>query len=745
VQRRPLLIFLLASLALCAVVFRGGLWGASLIAPLDIAPAIFTKYQFMDPGAHGLFENQFIIDQLTYDLPLQNTIYAAYRRGEMPWWDPYTSGGRPLLADAHINGTDPVRVATYFSLPFATAYNWTIIAHFLLGGLGMFWLLRHLAFAPWLCVALGLTYQFAGCHTLFIAHPWIQGSFLYYPFLWLVWDAALTRSRWWHPLGAALCVAGVLYAGNLQSHAYLALFAGALGCGYGGRSWAKWRRVLAVMLPGLVLGAGLAAPVLGNELELFVHSARAVVSSNGKLAWLAGPASLAAVYPWSLGTFRTLDLARVFGPHSNLGFYLFIGSAGFVLALLGAVGGDVSGPRRSLRCTALWLVGFYLVILSTPLQMLLYPRSAGLGVIGLILLAALGVERLANANESFPRWGWTTLGLTAGIVLALHVGSLVVYPRFMPKVREMVRRELGKSNTGMYAARALREAQIQNLPREVTFMNPGAALGAVSLAALGWLLLRPKLRRRPLALPVLLALNFLPVLLFCRAFVPVHPMQLWERLAIGGPEQQRVAAALVPAHGRLFDSAPARFDQLLPDTFGHLYRVRTTHGYAALQPRNLAVLPLTNDALRLPIADYIYRSIETGQATGTLERGATPIPVRFQWASSSPRSLEVISEQLGEIQLRVGAGESAELRWNDTHYPGWRATSAGQTLAIEPAPPCFNRLAIPAGARIVVLRYEPTYLRTDLWLAAIALLSLAWISIALLVRPTPSHQPESTP
>ena len=55
----------------------------------------------------------------------------------MPWWDPYNYGGRPLLADAHINGTDPVRCLAYWLLPFELAYNWTLIGHSLLAGISM--------------------------------------------------------------------------------------------------------------------------------------------------------------------------------------------------------------------------------------------------------------------------------------------------------------------------------------------------------------------------------------------------------------------------------------------------------------------------------------------------------------------------------------------------------------------------------------------------------------------------------
>ena len=85
---------------------------------------------------------------------MQKTIYDGYRRGEIPWWDPYSFAGRPLLADAHVNGTDWIRVLLYRLLPFEAAYNWTRLAHFLITGLGMLLLLRAFNFELFVSVRL---------------------------------------------------------------------------------------------------------------------------------------------------------------------------------------------------------------------------------------------------------------------------------------------------------------------------------------------------------------------------------------------------------------------------------------------------------------------------------------------------------------------------------------------------------------------------------------------------------------
>ena len=138
--------FAAANVLLLLFVFRGALWGGALLAPLDIPPALFTQYRHVLPAQPPVPANHYIIDGIYYDLPLQKTIHEAYRSGEMPWWDPYSFAGRPLLADAHINGTDWVRVLCDRLLPFEAAYNWTRILHFFISGLGMLLLLRAFGF-----------------------------------------------------------------------------------------------------------------------------------------------------------------------------------------------------------------------------------------------------------------------------------------------------------------------------------------------------------------------------------------------------------------------------------------------------------------------------------------------------------------------------------------------------------------------------------------------------------------------
>lgn len=723
-SRAILFWFLIANVLLCAFVFREGLWGKALLSPLDILPAMSLEYRFMDPQSSGVPANHFIVDQVTYDLPIQHTIYEAYRHGEIPWWDPFTWAGRPLLAEAHINGTDPIRIANYLLLPFDLAYNWTRICHFIFGGLGMLFLLRHWRFPDSTCVLLALTYEFAGCQALYFGHPWIQASFNYYPLLWLVWDGWFQKKSWWRIIAAAFLIAGIFYSGNLQSHAYLVLFAGAIGLGYGALSWERWKKIISIIIPSAILGALMAMPVLLNELELYSRSVR-----SGELemtrAILAGWASLSAIYPWAMGTFRTLDLAKIV-KGSNMGFHLFIGSAGVLLATLAMCIRPFRTELAPAKRASVWLVATYFLIVCTPLQSFLYARSAGLGVLGLVVLAAIGVNFLAESGDQLKRWGWLAVGFVVVAGCVLNVTSFFIYPKFIPKIRQMVYARNETTTTGFKEATALRNFQINNFANEVSFKNPETVIASLSLLGFAGLCFCPKLRRREWTLPGLLVLNLLPVVMFAHRFIPDQPIVLWQRLLAQGTEQRRVADIVNSEHLRLLDDAASLFEKLYPNAIGHLFQVHTVHGYSSLQPKSFALFSRDEQQKwSAQLADYVYVHPSSGFPIGELKPSPITGMARFQWVTSSDRTISVEYESLNEIRLLIGPGTEQYLLRTDTYYPGWSAHTETQALPIERIEPFFSKIEIPAGEQTLVLRYQPTYFRFGIILASIALTIMA--------------------
>ncbi len=478
----------------------------------------------------------------------------------------------------------------------------------------------------------------------------------------------------------------------------------------------KALKTLLPMIGGTwLLGAMLAAPVLLNEVELFSHSVRAIYGNANAPHLLCALGSFTAVFPWCLGTFRTLDLGK-FAGQTALGFHLFIGSAGFVLAMLGACLKAARPTYEQPKRVALLLFGFYLIILCTPLLRLCYTRCSALGVMGLIVLAAAGLSAVKDSPGSFRRSGWWLCAVTLSLVCAINFCALVIYPRLKPKVHQIVR-EREKTDYWLDSAPALRGFQVENLPAEVSFKNPETILAFLGLLSLSMMLVFPGWRSRSAPLLVLLALNLTPAVLFTRRFVPRQSLSLWRGLCEGGPEQKRVMGALGNTAFRLWDITAGLHDQLMPNALPHLYQVRAVHGYAALRPQNLYLLPQDEQQKWLPqIADWVYRSPKSSDGAAMFQRNETPGLARFQWRGAA-RRFSVAERRLDEVRITFDAGETGQLLWTDTHYPGWRAILDGCSVPLAKVNPCFSLIDVPVGGRELVLRYEPRLLRVGVALS----------------------------
>lgn len=742
VKFRLALWFFLIQCLVCWFVFRDGLWGNSLLAPLDIASTMHSKYKFVDPSAPDLPANHYTIDQFLADLPLQYTMYHSYRRGEIPWWDPYTFSGMPLLADGHSSGTDFVRLILYQLLPFVAAYNWTRILHFILIGLGMLLLLRRWGIRESIALPLSIAYEFAGFYAVNFQHPWLESCFLYYPFLWLAWDANYRQPSMKYSIAGILLVAGILYSGSIQTHTYLAIFGLAFGFGYCGLRIDEWKKVLPCLLLSAAVGACLAAPILFNQVELYFASVRKV-SARNPLARLSGIGSITALYPWALGTFRTLDLGKFIG-QGYLGFNVFVGSVAALMAACGAFLKPLDSRLCGARKMGIILIGAYFFILSTPLLNVFYIRCGGLTIAAMIVLAAIGAETLIQTGLVYRRSGAFMAALAILIALLTNISALVVYPLLLPRVRNFVREREPANLATMDYAPALRKFQIENLPNEVSFRNPETLISCLGMLGLAGLLVRPSLRRQSAPWILLLSLNALPVLFFAHRYIPRAKEVLWERLLQGGPEQQRVMSKCGRAPTRLTEVSAGARESVFPGAVSHLYAVRVTLGYSSLAPRTLITLPpKEREEYSSLMADWIYETKVRGQTEGTLTPNTTSGLARFHWEGPSSRRFKVRDAGLNEIHLTFDDGEAGKLLWADTYYPGWTAKANGGLLPLKKTKVCLSEIEIPSGNVDVTLRYRPRFLVHGTVMAIVGFVTIGICGIATLRwrRPRQRAQP----
>jgi hypothetical protein len=639
--------FLSLNALLLAAFFWPALIGKALLAPLDIPANLFSKYRYLDPSADGVPKNHYHIDLIIGDLPRNVLVHEAWQRGEFPWWDPFTHRGRPLAAEANaVNASDPVKFILYRLLPFEAAYNWARVVPFFISGLTMFLLLRRLgvrsSFATWGA----LLYEFAGCNFAMFSGPMVQATFAYYPLLWMLWHRAVEEGGVFWFLVSAPVVALIFLSGNLQSHAYLPFFGLAFLIGYGWKRIDQWRRILPGLACAGILGLALAAPFVWPQVELYLTCERELPPPLSWHAYLSGVASSSALFPWSLGTFRTLDASKLFG-QSLLGFWIYIGSAALVIAALGARRGPEETERGPAARMALALVALYFIVCSTPLLRVLYVRTAWLGVLGLVVLLARGLVFLRDQKAARKSWAIAVLfaaGLLAGI---FNVGAVWLYPKVQPQVEARFL-AAQRNNPTLDAAEPLRRFQVRNFLNEVTFKNPETALALGSLVALGIFLWRPP-QARTAALHGILILSTLPLLLFGHRFIPMQRIEQWERLRAGGPEQLRALAQLRPAD-RLAETAPGMHETLFPGAMAQLYRAHVVHGYSSFLFAKAGNLPATAPAEWLFDREYIVK--ERGQEQGEWHTPNHTNWSRAHWASGPADFRKVGNAKYARRRLR---------------------------------------------------------------------------------------------
>ena len=689
-------LFILLSFAGILFLFRGALWNESILAPLDVGAAMYPQWKWLDPSASSVPKNHYLIDIFDFELPRQYAVYNGIKSGEIPWWLPEIDGGRPLLAESYTSATDPFRLFINSFCSFETGYNWIRAVHSFLLGFGAFLLLRYLKFKPINSLFGALSFQFAASHTLFFYPDHLQATFLYYPFLWIIWDSWIKKPSALKFIGSVFVCFSIFFAGNQQSAAYLPIFALCFAIGYGWNSWVNWKRLLIIMAASGILGALLAAPLLVPEMELFLLSNRQVVPFNMK-SILAGPLSLSFIFPWVLGTFKTLDLSKL-ADQMGLGFTLYPGTIAALLAIYGVIQVFQKSTWTPALRSAVILVVFYLVfICCTPLVKWLYVRASDLALLGLVILATFGLEQLLeiSAHKGSRVFFRRSLILLTAVVAAMHVVAFFVYPKISAKVEHLVL-EKDKHNVHMETAPELRRAQIQNLPQEITFQNYELLAAWVGGAILLFLL--PKVKHN-WAIAFLTVANIVPLLLFGARFIPREPMEKWHTVLKGGPDIQK-ARELLGKNLRMDEKGYGRRFNLLPGNTAIYYHIHTLVGYTGLP-----LYPNGNADVSRE-ANYLYQNAARSGKGGKFVPVHPGTNVRFVWKSDISRPVEILRETCNTITLSIAAGAAGDLIRTDTYYPGWNLVQP-TTCTFRRDESGFNVIHIPAEATEVTLAYCP--------------------------------------
>ena len=394
---------------------------------------------------------------ITHEYSLLAFVAREVRAAQMPFWNSYTAGGNPGLADPASSVFYPLTIPLLKLVPVAAAANAMIVLHMILaavfmhlylGGLGLRRPARFTGAAVYMLSGFEIWRIVAGDIPRLITYAWI-------PLLFHIVDQiAAGRARMGAALLGAACMACQFFAGDPQTFVYASLLLAVYGAGRVAAQRAQrdaaahGRRSLSALCTLFVLAAGFAAVQILPTLENFRFSNRA--------AFDAGFAFLGSIPPLGL---VSLLAPRFFGDeiHSGWGegelgapeFYPHAASlyAGFFTLALIVVAVLARRDRWHVRFFAvsgavvLWIAlgrfGYlYRVVTYVPLLRgfrdieninILLPLIAS-------ALAAHGFDRYLEPDETPALWrraravmAWTVAaaaGLVAATILAQRQAGL---------------------------------------------------------------------------------------------------------------------------------------------------------------------------------------------------------------------------------------------------------------------------------------------------------------------------------
>lgn len=252
-------------------------------------------------------------DFLYHDYPSRNFAAVSMASGEIPLWNPYSFNGMPFLAD--IQKTVfylPCTILTLFVNGGRLSFYWLelmIILHYVLAGVGMFYLARSFELRRVPALFAGAAYMLSGFMITHAIHQYIITLVAWYPLILLLFRKALAGHWKWVFL-CALILGHSTLAGFPQLTLYLyfflfAYFVFELSTTYGGKNLFSHPSLVASSKVAtiIILSVAVASIQLLPTLEFADLTFRAQITyqkaTEGQFSW---EQLITFLYPKFFGT-----------------------------------------------------------------------------------------------------------------------------------------------------------------------------------------------------------------------------------------------------------------------------------------------------------------------------------------------------------------------------------------------------------------------------------------------------------
>ncbi|HEX4521279.1 MAG TPA: YfhO family protein [Gaiellaceae bacterium] len=638
-----------------------------------------------------------------------------------PWWNPYEGTGAPLAGEMQSAALFPPTLLLASS-------NGQLYEHMLLelvAGLCTYLLLRRLTVVRWASAAAGMAFALNGTFAWFSHAPANAVAFL--PMLLLGIELAYTAVTERRRGGFALiAIAGALsaYAGFPEVAYGDSLLA---VCWFAWRGACVGRAGLAAFAgkgaAGVVVGTLLAAPILVASAD-YVSNASLGGQGEAGAIHLPGAAAAQLALPYVYGPLFAFSDPKlvVFGVWSSVGGFLSVSLILFALV------GLATGKHRGLRLAlAAWLVlalsrmfgeppglGHVLGVVPGMSWVAFYRYGFPSLEFAVIVLAALGLDRIGSARLS-----WRTVSWTAGTALALVALAALEalpYARKLGSGSEQIRYLEASAVWGLAVvlvaavAMALPTARLRAVVASAVVIAEALLLFAVPEASA----------------PRSVAIDTAPAAYLHRhlgdaRFLTLGPLQP-DYGSYYGVASLNVNDVPVPSAFARYVST--RLDQAVDPT---VFVGNLGGGRPSAAPSPEAELLRNLAAYRAAGVAYVLAPAGQTLPSGFTLRLRSPTTWIYQLAGADPLVTAPGCTLAGTADsLQLSCERPTLLVRRETALPGWHATIDGHPARLQTVDGLFQALPLARGSHRIAFSYAPPYLR---W--AFAGFVLGWAILGL--------------
>lgn len=163
-------------------------------------------------------------DHLAQFYPWLKAYSYSIKHLSFPFWTRYMQSGFPLMAEGQIGGYYPLNILLFFALPFNMAYNYSVVLHYIIGGVSIYLLTRRLGACEWGGTLAAIIFCFGSAYAGGFYNIITLKTLSWAPLVLLLFELFFENRKPFFIIAAGIIFGMQLLAGFIQMAVYCWIF-----------------------------------------------------------------------------------------------------------------------------------------------------------------------------------------------------------------------------------------------------------------------------------------------------------------------------------------------------------------------------------------------------------------------------------------------------------------------------------------------------------------------------------------